>query len=88
MPIVPVPFVFREPTGPQFLPPNQCYLKENYHPNLKLLYKLFVFVNFGTSANSFLKACGMKGEPSMEDIVLELLKDPQRFLRLTGGWDE
>ena len=83
--IIPVPNGFRESTGPQLLSPSQCYFKGKFRS--KLQYKLFVFVDFGTSANSFLKACGVKEEPSMEDIVLVLLEDPQRFFQLAGGWD-
>jgi hypothetical protein len=49
---------------------------------------LFVFVDFGTSANSFLKACGTKGEPSVEEIVQILLKNPRAFFELAEGRDK
>jgi len=54
----------------------------------KFYSQLFTFVDFGTSANAFLKACGTRGEPSVEDIALALLRDPQRFLQLAEGWDK
>ena len=70
-------------TDPLMLPPNQCYFRGE--SCCKLYSKLFVFVDFGTSANNFLKACGTKGEPSVEEIALILLKDPQNFFQLAGG---
>ena len=73
-------------TDPQLMPPNQCYFKGE--SNHQLYSKLFTFVDFGTSANSFLNACGTKGEPSVEDIVMILLRDPQKFLQLIGGRDK
>ncbi|THH10019.1 hypothetical protein EW146_g8508 [Bondarzewia mesenterica] len=67
----------------RLLCPNQCYFagssKADFHS------KLFVFVDFGSRANSFLSACGTKREPSVEEIVLILLKDPKDFYKLAGG---
>ena len=74
-----------EPTSPQLLPPNQCYFKGKSSDHL--YSKLFAFVDFGTSANSFLSACGTKGEPSVEDIAIILMNDPRRFFQLAGGQD-
>ena len=68
------------------LPPNQCYLKGK--SSNRFYSKLFVFVDFGASANNFLRACGTKGEPSTDDIAVILLKDPQKFLRSVEGWDK
>ena len=82
MPIVPTPDDSPQSTGPKYLPPAQCYFKKNFGGEFRS--KLFTFVDFGTSANSFLKACGTKGEPSVEDIVLTLLKDPKGFFDLGG----
>ncbi|KAJ3749126.1 hypothetical protein DFH05DRAFT_638806 [Lentinula detonsa] len=63
--------------------PSQCYFgdegKEGFHS------KLFIFINFGTSANSFLNACGAKREPSVEEIALMLLADAHNFYQLSGG---
>ena len=82
-----VPFVPTKPAsekGPiKHLPPNQCYLSgvssKDFHS------KLFVFVDFGDRANNFLKACGSKPEPSVEEITQILLNDPRRFYELSGG---
>ena len=68
------------------VPPNQCYFKSE--SSNQLYSKLFPFIDFGTSANSFLKACGTKGEPSIEEVVQILLKDPLEFFLLVGGRDK
>ena len=84
--IVPIYDDSSKSTGPRLLSPSQCYFKsKSNHP---LYSKLFAFVDFGTSANSFLNACGAKGEPSVEDIVTVLLKDPRKFFQLAGGQDK
>lgn len=72
--------------GPRFLPPSQCYFKGESSGQFHS--KLFVFVDFGTSGNSFLKACGTKGEPSVEEIAQILLKDPRGFFQLAEGRDK
>lgn len=86
MRIVPTHDDSPESTGPRMLMPNQCHLKSKSHH--ELYSKLFVFVDFGHSANSFLNACGMKGEPSVEDIAAALIEDPPRFLQLAEGRDK
>lgn len=67
----------------QYLRPSQCFFgmegKRGFHS------KLFVFIDFGTSANSFLSACGAKQEPSVEEISLMLLSDAHKFYQLAGG---
>ena len=85
MRIVPIPDSSLEPICSRLLPPNQCYFKNK--SNGQAYSKLFVFVDFGASANSFLYACGMKEEPSVEDIAMVLLKDPQQFLQSVEGWN-
>ena len=77
LPIVPT----RSSTGWQHLAPTQCYVGEAdvFHT------KLFVFVDFGSTANRFLKACGSKNEPSVSDIAESLVEDPERFHKLAGG---
>ncbi|KIK67000.1 hypothetical protein GYMLUDRAFT_843929 [Collybiopsis luxurians FD-317 M1] len=80
-----VPTRRRNDNGFQNIRPSQCFFgqegKAGFHS------KLFVFINFGASANSFLSACGAKREPSVEEITLMLLADPHNFYQLTGGPD-
>ena len=86
--IVPVPDNSPESTGHQLLSPNQCYFRGK--SCYELYSKLFAFVDFGYAANNFLKACGTRDEPSVEEIALVLLKDSQAFFHLAGGqkgWD-
>ncbi|KAG1726435.1 uncharacterized protein EDB91DRAFT_1263755 [Suillus paluster] len=86
LPIVPTQVELQ--TGSQtlrWLSPSQCYLggasKGQFHS------KLFVFVDFGPSANSFLSTCGSKQEPSVEEVASILVADPRRFYDLTGGYE-
>ena len=77
------------PTGPQsapkLLPPIKCYLDQNTEP---VLYeKLFVFVNFGTKANRFLAACGLKRKVLIQDVAEVLIGCPERFFELAGLWE-
>ena len=84
--IVPTPDDSPGSTAPRLVSPNQCYFKSE--STNQLYSKLFPFIEFGTSANNFLKACGTKGEPSIEDITLVLLKDPRMFFQLADGRDK
>jgi hypothetical protein len=77
LPIVPT----GSSTAWQHLAPIQCYLGkgDGFHT------KLFVFVDFGFTGNGFLRACGSKNEPSVQDIAESLVEDPERFYNLAGG---
>ncbi|BEI84758.1 hypothetical protein CcaverHIS002_0501590 [Cutaneotrichosporon cavernicola] len=44
----------------------------------------FTFVDFGSSANMFLRNCGVKSEPSTKDIARLLLRSPERMLEQAG----
>ncbi|KAI0371771.1 hypothetical protein BV20DRAFT_1016624 [Pilatotrama ljubarskyi] len=65
------------------LPPTQCYFKGD--SKAQFHSKLFTFVDFGTTANAFLSACGVKHEPSVEEVVKILLQNPRRFYDLAEG---
>jgi hypothetical protein len=70
------------------LPPNQCYFKGT--ASSELYSKLFAFVDFGYQGNIFLKAIGTRDEPTVEEIALVLVKDPEAFFQSAGGqkrWD-
>jgi len=70
----------------RWLPPSQCFFgnatRSQFHS------KLFVFVDFGVLANSFLSACGTKREPSVEEVAQILLADPRQFYELSNGRDK
>ncbi|KAI0637255.1 hypothetical protein C8Q77DRAFT_1216014 [Trametes polyzona] len=65
------------------LPPTQCYFKGDSQAQVHS--KLFTFVDFGPTANAFLSACGVKHEPSVEEVVKILLDNPRRFYDLAEG---
>ncbi|KAI0822620.1 hypothetical protein BC628DRAFT_1388241 [Trametes gibbosa] len=65
------------------LPPTQCYFKGESQAQFHS--KLFTFVDFGTTANAFLSACGVKHEPSVEEVTKILLDNPRRFYDLADG---
>lgn len=80
------PFVPVKSTGDKGiikrLSPNQCFLG----PVISVFYsKLFAFVNFGARANAFLRACGARREPSVEDFAQVLLAEPRRIYKLANG---
>ncbi|KAH6911937.1 hypothetical protein BKA70DRAFT_820711 [Coprinopsis sp. MPI-PUGE-AT-0042] len=64
-------------------PPSRCYLGSMEHP---IYSGLFTYVNFEGPAYHFLKACGAKDEPSIDDIALALAEDPQHVYTLCGGY--
>jgi Protein of unknown function (DUF3684) len=80
MNIVPVPATM-DPSERQnalhWCSPRQCYFGGRSTPNFYL--KIFAYIDFGHHANIFLRACGVKDEPSAEDIAMRLTDDPQNF---------
>ncbi|KAH9014859.1 hypothetical protein EDB84DRAFT_1590279 [Lactarius hengduanensis] len=83
------PFVPVKSTGGegviQGLSPAQCYFARIGVAELHA--KLFSFVDFGSRANIFLAACGIKDEPSVEEIAQILLADPRQFYKLANGYE-
>ena len=63
------------------LTPTQCYFKGD--SKAQFHSKLFTFVDFGLTANTFLSACGVKHEPSVEEIAKILLDNPRHFYDLS-----
>ena len=82
LPIIPVPGNSLNSTT-TLLPPNQCYFKGK--ASSELYSKLFAFVDFDYQGNIFLKAVGVRDEPTVEEIALVLVKDPEAFFQSTGG---
>lgn len=62
--------------------PAQCYFESQTQSFHK---ELFLFVDFGELANSFLRSCGVKDEPTTVELATMVVKDPQRFWNLSGG---
>lgn len=64
--------------------PRECFLKSESYPEDHFYQQLFKFVDFGRSANAFLKACGVKERPECIDVLKVLLRCPKTFLKLAG----
>lgn len=64
--------------------PRECFLKSESYPEEHFYQQLFKFVDFGRSANAFLKACGVKERPECIDVLRVLLRCPKTFLKLAG----
>ncbi|KAG8964407.1 hypothetical protein FRC03_001808 [Tulasnella sp. 419] len=66
--------------------PGECFFKSDRETSTSKIHaKLFTFVDFGSRANIFLRACGVKDQPSVQEVVTLLVKDPKRFLDLAGS---
>ncbi|KAF9976136.1 hypothetical protein BGZ73_009111 [Actinomortierella ambigua] len=70
------------PSNQKWVDPRSCYFdKKNsgFHPDLLTL------VDFGPTANLFLKACGVKDEPSPVELAQLVVRSPSEFLNRNGG---
>lgn len=70
------------PTKIILVEPTSCYFESEQASFLK---ELFIYVDFGATANGFLRACGVKDEPTTVELAQMLVRDPQRYWRLSGG---
>jgi hypothetical protein len=66
--------------------PGECYFKRE-DGQASFHSKLFTFVDFGTRANNFLAACGVRNAPTTDEVVRMLIADPHGFYSLAGGAD-
>ncbi|TDL20724.1 hypothetical protein BD410DRAFT_841150 [Rickenella mellea] len=67
----------------RMMAPKKCYFRMTSSPNTHS--KLFAFVDFGAAANRFLRHCGAKSEPSVEEIVEMMLSNARLFYRAADG---
>ncbi|KAI0199372.1 hypothetical protein F4808DRAFT_215832 [Astrocystis sublimbata] len=73
-----------EKLGPiSHLTPRQCYLGSS-----AVYGEIFDFVDFGHSANAFLKACGSNDEPTKLEIAQRAATEPARLLSVLGSPDK
>ncbi|KAH6912035.1 hypothetical protein BKA70DRAFT_1266345 [Coprinopsis sp. MPI-PUGE-AT-0042] len=83
-----VPFIpVKSATGDGFfshLPPSKCYLGISSHP---IYSRVFTFVDFGPKANPFLAFCGVKAEPTVDEIAAALAEQPEQIYHLSCGVD-
>lgn len=71
-------------TTAQLYQPAQVYF-ESDASTTTFHKELFIYVSFGAQANSFLRSCGVKDEPTTVELAAMLVKDPQRFWDLSSG---
>ncbi|OAX38949.1 hypothetical protein K503DRAFT_865778 [Rhizopogon vinicolor AM-OR11-026] len=84
LPIVPVSKSASEEQGLEYVTPRECFLKSKSDPENPFYQRLFKFVDFGSNANAFLRACGVKERPECIDILKVLLENPKMFLETAG----
>ena len=65
--------------------PSEVFFKPTGDSNLELydMYRrIFLFVDMGRAANGFLEACGVKKQPSVEQLASLIVEKPYQFLKL------
>ncbi|KAF8581823.1 hypothetical protein K439DRAFT_1513339 [Ramaria rubella] len=65
--------------------PRNCYISRE--TNTGFHSQLFTFIDFGSRANGFLFACGVRSEPTVDEFAQILVADPKNFYKLAGGYD-
>lgn len=73
--------------SPIFKTPQQCYLARDSKDATGFHSRLFTFVDFGARANNFLVACGVRSEPTVDELAKILIANPRNFYELAGGFD-
>jgi len=73
-------FISLDDTGESMVDPQSCYFYRE-----DLLYRdLLITVDFGASANRFLKACGVKEDPSPVDLAQLIARSPDKYMQYDG----
>lgn len=66
--------------------PRDCYFLPESSQSIAPEYReVFDYIDFGPSAATFLRACGVSDEPSVEEVVQKLVADAPRFYKLCGS---
>ncbi|KAH6568144.1 hypothetical protein BASA50_002410 [Batrachochytrium salamandrivorans] len=69
-------------TTVKYASPTTVYFKGLKSDNQRLTP--FLYIDFGASANAFLRTCGVKDEPSPLELAQSLVKSPNDFLESCG----
>ncbi|KAF8523641.1 hypothetical protein JB92DRAFT_3140729 [Gautieria morchelliformis] len=70
----------------RLLAPNKCYLGRG--SSTAFHSKLFTFIDFGPRANNFLTTCGVRNEPTVDELAQILVADPRSFYKLAGSYNK
>jgi len=81
-----VPITAKDVT--QHVAPGGCFFQSADLANQGPFKSLFTYIDFGPSARPFLLACGVKNEPTVQEIAQMLIADPAKFYALTGSAEE
>jgi hypothetical protein len=67
--------------------PNKCFYST---PDQSKAHHMAIvtYVDFGQTANGFLRMCGAKPNPDISDIVEAMIEDPQGYLNKTEAYLE
>ncbi|KAA1076386.1 hypothetical protein PGT21_005519 [Puccinia graminis f. sp. tritici] len=68
--------------------PGGCFFQSADSTNQGPFKSLFTYIDFGPSARPFLLACGVKNEPTVQEIAQMLIADPAKFYALAGSAEE
>lgn len=67
--------------------PTECYFVSK-DPQNDFHKELFVFIDFGDVANTFLRCCGVKNEPTTLELAQMMVRNPELYWKLSGGGEK
>lgn len=68
--------------------PSTCFFQPQNSVNSGPFKSLFTYIDFGLASKPFLLACGVKNEPTVQEITEMLIADPAKFYALAGSAEE
>ncbi|KAI9333392.1 hypothetical protein BDR26DRAFT_608068 [Obelidium mucronatum] len=69
------------PGSPAWIEPTKVYFGGK---NSSAYLDLFTHIDFGDTSNAFLRACGVKDEPTPQELAEQLVRNPQSFMNQLG----
>lgn len=84
IPVVDTRTTAKESKKVTLMRPTECYFVSK-DPQNEFHKELFVFIDFGDVANTFLRCCGVKNEPTTLELAQMMVRNPQVYWKLSGG---
>ncbi|KAJ3065081.1 hypothetical protein HDU98_011523 [Podochytrium sp. JEL0797] len=69
------------PGAPAWIEPTKVYFGSK---TSNAYQDLFTHIDFGDTSNAFLRACGVKDEPTPQELAEQLVRNPQGFMNQLG----
>ncbi|KAJ3288068.1 hypothetical protein HDU79_005116 [Rhizoclosmatium sp. JEL0117] len=69
------------PGSVTWIEPTKVYFGSK---NSSAYQDLFTHIDFGETSNAFLRACGVKDEPTPQELAEQLVRNPQAFMNQLG----